>query len=52
LQQDSLPLYRCFNCHATWRVAPSRFCRPYRQKTITGKASYPNASAPIFAATA
>lgn len=31
LQQDDMPTYRCFNCHATWRVAPSRFCRPYRQ---------------------
>ncbi len=35
LQQDDQPTYRCFNCHATWRVAPSRFCRPYRQ---TGQA--------------
>lgn len=32
LQQDDKPLYRCFNCHATWRVAPSRFCRPYRRQ--------------------
>jgi hypothetical protein len=35
LQQDSSPAqkpsYRCFNCHATWLVASSRFCRPYRQ---------------------
>ena len=35
LQQDAPPLgaaaYYCFNCHATWRVASSRFCRPYRQ---------------------
>lgn len=30
LQQDNQPSYRCFNCHTTWRVAPSRFCRPYR----------------------
>jgi len=30
-QQDDEPRYRCFNCHATWDVAPSRFCRPYRQ---------------------
>lgn len=44
LQQDDKPLYRCFNCHATWRVAPSRFCRPYRQKTIAGEA-------PLFAVT-
>jgi len=31
LQQDNARFYRCFNCHATWKVAPSRFCRPYRQ---------------------
>ena len=31
LQQDDAPLYRCFNCHTSWRVTPSRFCRPYRQ---------------------
>lgn len=38
LQQDGQPLYRCFNCHATWRVAPSRFCRPYRQFAQFAKA--------------
>lgn len=31
LQLDDQPEYRCFNCHATWRVSPSRFCRPYRK---------------------
>ncbi len=31
LQLDKEPAYACFNCHATWRVAPSRFCRPYRK---------------------
>jgi len=31
LQQDGKSLYRCHNCHATWQVANSRFCRPYRQ---------------------
>lgn len=31
LQEDGQPRYRCHNCQATWRVAPSRFCRPYRQ---------------------
>lgn len=30
LQQDDYVHYRCFNCHATWKVTPSRFCRPYR----------------------
>jgi ribosomal protein L37AE/L43A len=31
LQHDDASVYNCFNCHATWSVAPSRFCRPYRQ---------------------
>lgn len=31
LQQDNQPVYECFNCHTTWRVSASRFCRPYRQ---------------------
>lgn len=31
LQDDSGSLYRCFNCHTTWKVPPSRFCRPYRR---------------------
>jgi hypothetical protein len=31
LQLDEQPAYVCFNCHAKWRVAPSRFCRPYRK---------------------
>lgn len=30
LQQDDFVHYRCFNCHTTWRVTPSRFCRAYR----------------------
>lgn len=30
LQQDDFAHYRCFNCHTTWRVTPSRFCRAYR----------------------
>lgn len=50
LQQDDQPLYRCFNCHATWRVAPSRFCRPYRQKTAIGKIASSNTGVPVFAA--
>lgn len=32
LQQDDQPMYRCFNCHTTWHVTPSRFCRPYRHQ--------------------
>ena len=31
LQRDNQPVYECFNCHTTWRVSASRFCRPYRQ---------------------
>lgn len=30
LQQPDLRHYRCFNCHASWKVTPSRFCRAYR----------------------
>lgn len=30
LQQDDFAHYRCFNCHAMWRVSSSRFCRAYR----------------------
>jgi hypothetical protein len=31
LQHDEAQNYSCFNCHTTWSVASSRFCRPYRQ---------------------
>lgn len=31
LQQDDFVHYRCFNCHATWRVTASRFGRAYRR---------------------
>jgi hypothetical protein len=30
LQQSDQRHYRCHNCHTTWRVSASRFCRPYR----------------------
>ncbi len=30
LQQSDFVHYRCFNCHTTWRVTTSRFCRAYR----------------------
>lgn len=30
LQQGDFVHYRCHNCHAIWRVTPSRFCRAYR----------------------
>lgn len=38
LQLDDSPEYRCYNCHAVWRVAASRFCRPYR-KSKAGSAA-------------
>jgi hypothetical protein len=31
LQQGDFVHYRCFNCHTTWRVTASRFCRAYRK---------------------
>lgn len=30
LQQGDFVHYRCFNCHTTWKVTGSRFCRAYR----------------------
>lgn len=26
--------YQCFNCRSVWNVSNSRFCRPYRRKTV------------------
>lgn len=37
LQQADLKHYQCFNCHAVWRVTPSRFCRSYRSTKRAGK---------------
>ncbi len=34
LQQDNRT-YVCFNCHTSWHVSASRFCRPYRRVTTT-----------------
>lgn len=31
LQIDAKPTYRCYNCQTIWKVANSRFCRPYRK---------------------
>jgi hypothetical protein len=39
LQQAELSEYQCFNCHATWRVTPSRFCRAYRTLDTSKKPS-------------
>jgi hypothetical protein len=30
LQEDNHSYYHCFNCHTSWRVTSSRFCRAYR----------------------
>lgn len=32
LQQGDFVHYRCFNCHTSWRVTASRFCRAYRRQ--------------------
>lgn len=46
LQNNSGHEYRCHNCHTSWKVTPSRFCRPYRSVQGAGK------SVTIFAASA
>jgi hypothetical protein len=35
LQQEVATHYQCFNCHAVWKVTPSRFCRAYRSTKAT-----------------
>ncbi len=41
LQQDDFVHYRCFNCHAVWRVSQSRFCRAYRStKNVVQPATF------------
>lgn len=37
LQLDKGTDYRCFNCQHIWHVAPSRFCRSYRQSASKTK---------------
>ena len=32
IQNDTSNSYSCFNCHACWKVSPSRFCRAYRTR--------------------
>jgi hypothetical protein len=39
LQQQDYRHYHCFNCHAVWRVTPSRFCRSYRSTKNVSKQS-------------
>jgi hypothetical protein len=38
LQKNSGHEYRCHNCHTSWKVTPSRFCRPYRSVQASDKA--------------
>ena len=46
LQQNDYAHYRCFNCHTTWRVTPSRFCRAYRStKHLPQPATFRNIQA-------
>lgn len=48
LQQEVATHYQCFNCHAAWKVTPSRFCRAYRatkaatQPSVAFYATEPN----------
>jgi ribosomal protein S27AE len=38
-QHDNGSRYQCFNCHGTWAVTSSRFCRPYRHSRDNEKSS-------------
>lgn len=37
LQQSDMRHYRCHNCHTTWKVTLSRFCRAYRSVKNTAQ---------------
>ena len=39
LQHTSGHEYRCHNCHTSWKVTPSRFCRPYRSVNSTAQST-------------
>lgn len=41
LQQGDFVHYRCFNCHATWKVSANRFGRAYRQHKHVSQPSIP-----------
>lgn len=46
--QQSDHHYRCHNCHTSWRVSASRFCRPYRAvKNIAQPVTIFAAEAPL-----
>jgi hypothetical protein len=49
VQQDEELRYQCFNCHSTWGVAASRFCRPYRQSKVHKKSPIAIATDDSFA---
>jgi hypothetical protein len=39
--QSSPVEYSCHNCHTSWHVSASRFCRPYRLQIISQKNEKP-----------
>ncbi len=41
--------YRCHNCHTTWQVSNSRFCRPYRLRTFDKNKKSPEKTQTTFA---
>lgn len=46
--QESINKYRCFNCHKTWMVSASRFCRPYRLSSYNKKNRSGTVSQAVF----
>jgi hypothetical protein len=40
--------YSCHNCHTSWNVTASRFCRPYRLQTNTQKNEKPQVLTATF----
>jgi hypothetical protein len=39
--QSTSTLYYCHNCHTSWHVSSSRFCRPYRLQISSQKQEKP-----------
>jgi len=46
--QSSSTLYYCHNCHGSWRVSASRFCRPYRLQVSDQKQEKPQVLTATF----
>jgi hypothetical protein len=46
--QSSSVEYSCHNCHTSWRVSTSRFCRPYRLQIIGQKKEKPQVLTATF----